>query len=244
MALTGFNCSQFTEDITKLGRDLEWNRSKADYKSKDELLEVSQYPTPSNTTKLGGLTQFGIPVESPTAMSNVVKSLIEYSKVQEGLLDMTNFGGRGLGKTLVQIQPTNKERFKRNAKDWIKTIITTCADQSDMDKRRVILRLMKILAETDVSCLDEVATASAKALAKFKAKKLEPFAQMAMIEVQVELTYFQQRLIRKHLIQAGCNILLPEYVIKQYRAEFSQHSSSSTRSSKQRPPGASRSTNK
>ena len=152
-------------------------------------------------------------------MNNVVKSLFEHSKVQVGLLDLANFGGRGLGNTLIQIQPTNEERFKRNAKDWIKSIIKTCADQSDMDKRKVILRLMKILAETDVSCLDEVATASTNALKKFKARKLEPFAQMAMME-EANLTYQQQRKIRKHLVQAGCNILLPECVIKQYQAEF------------------------
>ena len=110
---------------------------------------------------------------------------------------------------------TLEEGVKRNAKRWMESTVVTCTDQSDMDKRKLILCLMKTLAQTDFSCLEEVAAASPKSLKKCKVKELEPFVQMVMMEA-ANLTYRQQHQMQKHLIQAGCNVLLPsECVVKQ-----------------------------
>ena len=54
----------------------------------------------------------------------------------------------------------------------METIVEACSNQSDMDTNAVILQLMRVLAEMDVTALDQVAVSMSNVLKDWQLKKL------------------------------------------------------------------------
>ena len=77
-----------------------------------------------------------------------------------------------------------------------------------MDTNAVILQLMHVLAEMDVTALDQVAVSMSNALKDWQLKKLSVWQQVAMFD-ESKVGVSAQRIIRKHLVQSGCNLMIP-----------------------------------
>ena len=122
---------------------------------------------------------------------------------------MENHNNGGLGRRLVLIQPYIASVFKKRPKVWMEMIVEACSNQSDMDTNAVILQLMRVLAEMDVTALDQVAVSMSNVLKDWQLKNLSVWQQVAMFD-ESKVGVSAQRIIRKHLLQAGCNLLIPE----------------------------------
>ena len=88
----GFTGEGAFEEISKIVMDLEKQRLSQHYQNVDKVLEKEQLPEPTAeiATKLGGLLNFHIPYRSPSAIKDVLKILVEYSREVPDILHIKN----------------------------------------------------------------------------------------------------------------------------------------------------------
>ena len=140
-------------------------------------------------------------------------------KPNADVLRLPHENSKGHCNHLIVVRPCRDHKvFKRHANLWVETIVQTCSKCGEMDTRSVLLQMMKILAEMDVTVLDEVSVRMGNVLKKRKTKLLA-VEMMAMTD-DANLTLTQVRKMRKHLTQAGLNLFLPEAAIRTLNEEY------------------------
>ena len=109
-----------------------------------------------NDNKIKALIDFGIPVESPSAMETVIDGLISLQRHFPSCLQASN-QSTGLGKELAVIQPSVDSVLKKNAKGWFGTIVTRCVEKegSNVSKTQVVYSLSVLLAQMDEEGFDQ-----------------------------------------------------------------------------------------
>ena len=184
-----------------------------------EIAKKEQYELPSELPpELAFFDQHGVPLESPTAVNNILKGLVTLSQLVPEAMELPSYNNKGLGKKTLIIQPTiSVEAFKRQAKAQIVNFLDTIiGDPEKIDFQKVVQIIIVILGRLDAATLDQVFIDLA-----FQSKKwrIKPEEQMAMKE-DANLSWEMLCVIKKHLIQAKADMLVPEYILRKQRQSF------------------------
>ena len=208
--------------LIKHGKDFFLEKEEDLVRMADRVTDKEPYNLPQDLPlELKHLEDHGISPRSPTAISNVLKALAVFSDLvpEAKAMELPSYSNRGSGKRILIIQPTASMKiFKQQAKGWLEDFLDTLiGDPTKIDHQEAVQVLIEELGWIDMDALEEVAMNLSKHMTK--ERKITPQKQMAMKEA-ANLTWHQFRTIKRHLIQANADILVPEYKMREIRQSF------------------------
>jgi len=149
-------------------------------------------------------------------MTNLLKSLDRFFEVIPTAMELPSYNNVGSGKRILIVQPTlSLPAFKKQANNLMTAFLNTAvADKDKIDFHEAIKTIIEVLNKLDPVAMHEVGLEVA--IDEFQ---LEIHEQMAMKE-DANLTWEMMKVIKKHLIHSGADILVPEYKMRMCRSQY------------------------